>query len=98
MVLFALGVWALLFRTRPGPPQPFLKQRQHISKAGSLIHRLHPERVGSGGCVCAYVYVCVRVCGYTLTPMQTRGDDTARSGGVQKQLNGHSLWLKEVEA
>ena len=49
-----------LFGNHTGPPQPFLKQRQHISKASSLIHRLHPDRVGF--CACVFTCVCVCVC------------------------------------
>lgn len=75
------GNLGLLFRNHTGRPQPFLKQRQHISKASSLIHRLHPER--DGFCVC----VCVFVCTHT---DQARGDGTIT---VKKQSNGHSVWL-----
>lgn len=91
VVLFALGVWTRLFRTRPGPPQPLLKQRQHISKAGSLFTDSTLKEMALCVCVCAPVCACV---GYTLAPMRTRGDGPAWSGSTQKQFNG--LWLKEA--
>lgn len=61
----------LLFRNHTGPPQPFLKSCQHIAKASSLIHRLHPERDG----FCASVH-----------KDQARGDSTGTIY-VKKQSN-----------
>lgn len=77
------GSLGLLFRNHTGPPQPFLKQHQHISKASSLIHRLHPERDGFCACVCMCVCACVHT-------YQARGDGTVTIN-VKKQSNGRSL-------